>query len=109
MLLVGEQQNILKLFKIKLVSSMEKCMLHKQTVSDPDLEIRRGGGSLQKKMFSPFGPQFSLNIMGGPRHPGAPPPLDPLLTKHVGEYRKLVLLYYMFTEICLFTKLNFKK
>ena len=68
MLLVGEQQNILKLFKIKLVSSMEKCMLHKQTVSDPDLEIRRGGGgggSLQKKMFSPFGPQFSLNIMGG--------------------------------------------
>ena len=44
MLLVGEQQNILKLFKIKLVSSMEKCMLHKQTVSDPDLEIRRGGG-----------------------------------------------------------------
>ena len=70
-----------------------------------------GGGrlSLQKKMFSPFGPQFSLNIMGGPRHPGAPPPLDPLLTKHVGEYRKLVLLYYMFTEICLFTKLNLKK
>ena len=65
--------------------------------------------SLQKKMFSPFGPQFSLNIMGGPRHPGAPPPLDPLLTKHVGEYRKLVLLYYMFTEICLFTKLNLKK
>ena len=88
---------------------MEKCMLHKQTVSDPDLEIRRGGGSLQKKMFSPFGPQFSLNIMGWPRHPGAPPPLDPLLTKHVGEYRKLVLLYYMFTEICLFTKLNLKK
>ena len=43
MLLVGEQQNILKLFKIKLVSSMEKCMLNKQTVLDPDLEIRRGG------------------------------------------------------------------
>ena len=93
---------------------MEKCMLHKQTVLDPDLEIRRGGGGggggqSPKKMFSPFGPQFSLNIMGVPRHPGAPPPLDPLLTKHVGEYRKLVLLYYMFTEICLFTKLNLKK
>ena len=68
---------------------MEKCMLNKQTVLDPDLEIRWGGvgGQSPKKMFSPFGPQFSLNIMGGPRHPGAPPPLDPLLTKHVGEYR----------------------
>ena len=67
---------------------MEKCMLYKQTVLDPDLAIRRGGvGAVSKKMFSPFGPQFSLNIMGGggPRHPGAPPPLDPLLTKHVGE------------------------
>ena len=63
-------------------------MLNKQTVLDPDLEIRRGGvgwGQSPKKMFLPFGPQFSLNIMGGPRHPGAPPPLDPLLTKHVGE------------------------
>ena len=57
MLLVGEQQNILKLFKIKLVSSMEKCMLHKQTVSDPDLEIRRGGvGAVsKKKCFRPSG------------------------------------------------------
>ena len=52
-------------------------MLNKQTVLDPDLEIRWGGvgGQSPKKMFSPFGPQFSLNIMGG--GPGTPGPLLP--------------------------------
>ena len=60
MLLVGEQQNILKLFKIKLVSSMEKCMLHKQTVSDPDLEIRRGGGGGQSPKKNVFALRASV-------------------------------------------------
>ena len=44
---------------------MEKCMLHKQTVPNPDLEIkggmviqtpRKGGGAVSKKIiFCPWG------------------------------------------------------
>ena len=75
---------------------MEKCMLHKQTVPDPDLEIKGstviqtprkggGGGRSPKIFFLPFGPQFGLNIFGGPGSPGSLLPLDPLLTKHIGE------------------------
>ena len=57
-------------------------MLHKQTVLDPDLAIRRGGvGAVSQKFFSPFGPQFSLNIRGAAQAPRAPPPLNPPLKK----------------------------
>ena len=62
---------------------MGKCMLHKQTVPDPDLKIRRGGGGGGGGAVS-FGPQFSLNIGGG-QASRAPPLLDPPLTKHIGE------------------------
>ena len=54
---------------------MEKCMLHKQTVLDPDLSIRRGGvgwGQSLKKMFLPFRPQFSLKYNGGAQAPQGP-------------------------------------
>ena len=58
------------------------------TVPDPDLEIRRGGGSsrpldegvgadLQKKIFWPLGPQFGLKWGGGGG--GLGPSLDPPL------------------------------
>ena len=60
---------------------MGKCMLHKQTVPDPDFKIRRGGGGGAVS----FGPQFSLNIRGGGQASRAPPLLDPPLTKHIGE------------------------
>ena len=64
---------------------MEKCMLHKQTVPDPDLEIkgstviqtpRKGGGgwAVSKNFFLPFWPQFGLNIMRGPGPPGPSSP-----------------------------------
>ena len=46
-------------------------------MQDLDLEIREGGGRLQKKCFQPFGSQFGLKIKGG-RVPRAPP-LDPPL------------------------------
>ena len=44
-------------------------------VLDPDLEIRDGGGggSLQKKIFPPFGPQFGLKLRGG-SGPSGPSP-----------------------------------
>ena len=42
-------------------------------VLDPDLEIRDGGGSLQKKFFPPFGPQFGLKLRGGPGPSGPSP------------------------------------
>ena len=54
-------------------------------MADPDLQIRRGGhpspekggGSVSKKIFRPFRPQFGLKIRESP----APwvPPLDPTL------------------------------
>ena len=48
-------------------------------VADPDLQIRVGGGGLQKKCFRPFGPQFGLKIRGrpGPLGPRAPEPPSP--------------------------------
>ena len=43
----------------------------KETMPDPDLEIRGrgwgegGGGSVPKRFLGIFGPQFGLNIRGG--------------------------------------------
>ena len=34
-------------------------------VQDLELEIRGGGGRLQKKCFQPYGSQFGLKIRGG--------------------------------------------
>ena len=47
------------------------------SVTDPDLQIREGGGGegggLQK-LFRPFGPQFGLKIRGGPGGGPGPTP-----------------------------------
>ena len=60
-----------------------------QSVTDPDLQVRRGqssrprdkegGSGLQNNFFHPFGPQFGLKIRGGGGKPSQAPPLDPPL------------------------------
>ena len=74
---------------------MEKCMLHKQTVPDPDLEIKGGtviqtprkggGGGWSPKIFFALWASVWSKYNGGPGSPRLLLPLDPLLTKHIGE------------------------
>ena len=43
-------------------------------MQDLDLEIRGGGGRLQKKCFQPYGSQFGLKIRRGGAGPPSPSP-----------------------------------
>ena len=62
------------------------------TVPDPNLEIRSGGGSsrpLDKRGTPSFGPQFVPKIRGGGRTPWAPPLYPPLKCYFYGLFRGL--------------------
>ena len=62
--------------------NLRKKMASKNTVADPDLQIRRApshpdseireGGGVSKNIFQPFGPHFGVKIRGG-----GPPGLSP--------------------------------
>ena len=66
--------------KFRAEKNLKTCRIF--TLPDPGLEIRRGsvihtlrkeGRRSPKKIFLPFGPQFGLEIRGGPRSPGPLP------------------------------------
>ena len=84
----------------------------KQPVVDPGLQIKRkawssrpwdkGGGSLKKTFFWPFGPQFGLKITGG-RPP--PPPLErPLTISPFNRLKRLFVVQQYFGQLNIYFK-----
>ena len=52
----------------------KKTVCFENTVPDPDLEVRGGGGAVsEKKFFQPFRPQFGLKIRREEGPPGSLP------------------------------------